>query len=155
MSNKPTYVLNPYTGRYVSTSGKAFRRLETHGLLGAKPKRGQNVVYEGGDIEDVRAQRPKLRNDDPTKTLRRYGNKIVKVNRKIPRTEYRDKISKAGAAIMKRSLTDSNLAGMSDDEMTDYFKQCLHAEIMKGIPEEEPQEDYEEVYDEQYEEEPK
>lgn len=129
--NKSDFVVNPLTGRLISTNSKTYRMIENNNLLHAQRKKPQSLVYEGSDNLEAMEQRKKIKNINPNCNLKVTQNKIVAINRKIPKTEYRNKIMTAGSNILKKSLrSNSGLNEMTDDQMTEYFKTELYNELM-------------------------
>lgn len=126
------YIVNPLTGRQISTNSRTYKVLEREGILNTEMiNKKKNVLYEAQTREDAVTAKKNIKNVNPKKTLIVKGTNVVQVNKRLKQNDYRDKIIDVEAGLLPR-LQKLDLSDVSEEDTKKYLKNEIYKHLVVG-----------------------
>ena len=129
--NDPTFVKNPFTGRYVKKGSSIHKQLMADGIVGFA--RDTKNIIATGSIPELKSMKQKLEESDSMDftnyKLLIVGNRLLKRRIPIPRSELVDHTIRHSvkSAVSNRMLMNSKL---TDDQLSTLLTKVCDASIM-------------------------
>ena len=130
--DKPGYVINPYSGRYIKINSKLYNTLLHEGILKDRTKKKSNIVYENNDKSvDIKTIRKSMKSNDPNKTLKIQGDNIIKINKRLSGKDYRERVIDASINLINNKLkNNTNFLEMDKKNQEQYLKSQIYKEMV-------------------------
>jgi hypothetical protein len=107
--------------------------LEKEGIInGANTNKKKNIVYEGENKEEAIKAKKNIKNLDPNKNLKVVNNKVVTINKRINKNDYRDKLINASVGVVKKLCKNDEVNNLSDRELSSYLTSEIYKELVIG-----------------------